>query len=41
MKVIEVSTAAHEKEFIEMAVKLFQNEKNWIRPLDAYIEGLI
>ncbi|WP_339702371.1 hypothetical protein [Algoriphagus aquimarinus] len=40
MKLIEVTTAAHQKEFIEMAVRLYKNEKNWIRPLDADIEGL-
>jgi len=40
MKLIEVSTPAQEKEFIEMALRLYRNEKNWIRPLDADIEGL-
>jgi hypothetical protein len=40
MKLIEVTTPAHQKAFIEMAVKLYKNEKNWIRPLDADIEGL-
>jgi len=40
MNLIEVSTPTHEKEFIEMAVRLYRNEKNWIRPLDADIEGL-
>ena len=40
MKLIEVTTPAHQKEFIEMAVSLYKNEKNWIRPLDADIEGL-
>ncbi len=40
MQLIEVSTPAHQKEFIEMAVRLYKNEKNWIRPLDADIEGL-
>jgi len=40
MKLIEVTTPAHQREFIEMAVSLYKNEKNWIRPLDADIEGL-
>ena len=40
MKLIEVTTPAHQKEFIEMAVRLYKNEKNWIRPLDPDIEGL-
>lgn len=40
MKLIEVTTSTHQKEFIEMAVRLYRNEKNWIRPLDKDIEGL-
>jgi hypothetical protein len=40
MKLIEVVTPAHQKEFLEMAVRLYKNEKNWIRPLDSDIEGL-
>ena len=40
MKLIEVTTPAHQKEFIEMAVRLYKHEKNWIRPLDKDIEGL-
>ena len=27
MKLIEVTTPAHQKEFIEMAVRLYKNEK--------------
>jgi len=40
MKLIQVATPAHQKEFIKMAVQLYKNEKNWIRPIDADIEGL-
>jgi len=40
MKLVEVSTPAQQTEFIELAVRLYQNEKNWIRPLDKDIEGL-
>lgn len=40
MKLIEVSTPAHQREFLEMAVRLYKDEKNWIRPLDQDIEGL-
>jgi hypothetical protein len=40
MKLIQVATPAHQKEFIQMAVQLYKNEKNWIRPIDADIEGL-
>ena len=40
MTLIEVTTPAHQLEFIEMAVRLYRNEKNWIRPIDQDIEGL-
>ena len=40
MTLIEVTTSAHQIEFIEMAVWLYRNEKNWIRPIDQDIEGL-
>jgi len=40
MKLVEVSMVAQQTEFIEMAVRLYKNEKNWIRPLDDDIEGL-
>ena len=40
MTLIEVTTPAHQLEFIEMAVQLYRNEKNWIRPIDQDIEGL-
>ena len=36
----EVTTPAHQKEFFQMAVRLYKNEKNWIRPLDKDIEDL-
>lgn len=40
MKILEVNNPAEEKEFLEMAVRLYRNEKNWIRPIDKDIEGL-
>lgn len=40
MTILEVTTSVHEKEFLDMAVRLYKNEKNWIRPLDKDIEGL-
>lgn len=40
MKLIEVTSSAHQIEFIEMALWLYRNEKNWIRPIDQDIEGL-
>ena len=40
MTLIEVTTPAHQKAFLEFAVWLYRNEKNWIRPIDQDIEGL-
>ncbi|MFM7628378.1 MAG: hypothetical protein ACKO44_02580 [Algoriphagus sp.] len=40
MKLIEVITPAQQKAFLELAVWLYRNEKNWIRPIDQDIEGL-
>jgi len=40
MKLIEVVTPAQQKAFLELAVRLYRNEKNWIRPIDQDIEGL-
>lgn len=38
MKIIEVSTPAHIKEFLHLPVRLYKNDPNWIRPLDKDIE---
>ncbi|MDN3668533.1 hypothetical protein QWY93_04245 [Echinicola jeungdonensis] len=40
MNVLEVTSPAQAKEFLDMAVRLYKDEKNWIRPLDEDIEGL-
>jgi hypothetical protein len=40
MTILEVSTPSQEREFLEMAVRLYRNEKNWIRPLDKDIQGI-
>lgn len=40
MKIVEVLDLSQRKEFLEMAVRLYKNEKNWIRPLDKDIEGI-
>lgn len=40
MKILEVTTPAQAKEFLEMAARLYKSEQNWIRPLDKDIEGL-
>ncbi len=37
MQLIEVKSKAEEKAFIKLPVKLYKNEKNWIRPLDKDI----
>lgn len=40
MQLIEVSTAAHKKEFLMLPVRLYKDDKNWIRPLDNDIENV-
>src|SRR5690606_41792444 len=40
MKLLEVNSPAHQREFFEMAVRLYKGEKNWIRPLNEDIEDL-
>ncbi|WP_186753982.1 hypothetical protein [Echinicola salinicaeni] len=40
MNILEVTSAKDAREFLDMAVRLYKNEKNWIRPLDDDIEGL-
>lgn len=37
MKIIEVTTNDHVKEFLQLPVRLYKNEANWIRPLDKDI----
>jgi len=37
-QIIEVKTKSDIKEFLQLPVKLYKNEKNWIRPLDKDIE---
>jgi hypothetical protein len=36
----EVTTSAQEKEFSQMAARLYKDEKNWIRPIDKDVEDL-
>lgn len=38
MKIIEVTTAKHIKEFLHLPVRLYKNTPQWIRPLDKDIE---
>lgn len=40
MKILEVSNQQLEKEFLELAIRLYKDEKNWIRPLDKDIQGI-
>ncbi len=38
MQLVSVKTPQQAKAFLELPVKLYKNEKNWIRPLDLDIE---
>lgn len=40
MKTIEVTTPDHIKEFLNLPVRLYRHEPNWIRPLDKDIESV-
>ena len=40
MTIREVISAADKKEFLELPVRLYRNEPNWIRPLNKDIEGI-
>lgn len=40
MQISEVKTAGDIKEFLELPVRLYKNEPNWIRPLDNDVEAV-
>ena len=40
MKIIEVNNKSTEKEFLSLPIGLYQNDKNWIRPLNSDIEDV-
>jgi GNAT superfamily N-acetyltransferase len=40
MQIIEVKTVEHIREFLDLPVRLYKNEPNWIRPLDNDIEAV-
>ncbi|MTI23284.1 hypothetical protein E1176_19805 [Fulvivirga sp. RKSG066] len=40
MKIVEVSTKKHQKDFLKLPVKIYKDEPNWIRPLDKDIEAV-
>ena len=40
MKIIEVKDKQHIREFIHLPIRLYKNEKHWIRPLDHELEAV-
>ncbi|WP_028978656.1 hypothetical protein [Sporocytophaga myxococcoides] len=40
MKIVEVADSQTRKEFLMFPVRLYKEDKNWIRPLDKDIEGI-
>src|SRR5688572_29841440 len=40
MRISEVTSPRHIKEFLQLPVKLYKNEPRWIRPLDKDIENV-
>jgi hypothetical protein len=40
MKLVEVKSQAHIREFLNLPVRLYKNETKWIRPLDKDIESV-
>ena len=40
MKIIEVTTSKHIREFLLLPVRLYKNEPHWMRPLDKDIENV-
>ncbi len=40
MKIIEVTTAAHRKAFLDVVKTIYKGDKNYARPLDDEIEGI-
>ncbi|AHM62531.1 hypothetical protein D770_21410 [Flammeovirgaceae bacterium 311] len=40
MQLVEVGNENTRKEFLELPVRLYRNEKSWIRPLDQDVEGV-
>lgn len=40
MRLIEVTTPQHIREFIHLPVRLYKDEPKWIRPLDKDVEGV-
>lgn len=40
MRIIEVSDSHSRREFLKLPIRLYKNEKNWIRPLDKDVENV-
>jgi hypothetical protein len=40
MRLVEVTTRKHRREFLLLPVRLYRNDPNWIRPLDKDIEAV-
>ncbi len=40
MQIIEVNSAKTEKQFLEVPLLIYKNDKNWIRPLDQDIQSI-
>jgi hypothetical protein len=40
MNLVEVTTAAHKRDFLHLPLSVYKNESNWIRPLDKDIEAV-
>ena len=40
MRIVEVSTAQHKKDFLLLPVSIYKDEPEWIRPLDKDIESI-
>ena len=40
MRLVEVKTENHAREFLKLPVRLYKNESHWIRPLDADINAV-
>ncbi len=39
-EMLEVTGAAHKKQFLELPVRIYKGDKNWIRPLDKDVEDV-
>jgi hypothetical protein len=40
MRIVEVITPEHQKEFLMLPVRLYKEEPRWIRPLDKDVESV-